>query len=108
MTVALMAHYRDEPPSVGVHVADEKGARTVTVMAIEVDRHVDVHDIAILERPIIGNAMKKHVVHRRAQRLGESAHTQRVRQGSSVGRPAQLACWMTADSQRSAPVIAER
>ncbi|MCY1365116.1 hypothetical protein D9M69_519500 [compost metagenome] len=44
----------------------------VAVVAVLDHRHIDVEDVAILERLVIGDAMADHVVDRGADRLGEA------------------------------------
>ncbi|MNG01284.1 hypothetical protein D3C84_842560 [compost metagenome] len=47
------------------------------MVAVLDHRHVDVEDVAILERLVIGDAMADHVVDRGADRLGEALVVER-------------------------------
>jgi hypothetical protein len=56
------------------------------VVAVLVDGDVDVHDVAVLQRSQVGNAVADNLVHRRADTLGEAMIVQRGRIGSSLDR----------------------
>ena len=47
-------------------VADEKGLRSVPVEFPKVDSNVDVHNVTVLERPAIRNAVRDNIIHARA------------------------------------------
>lgn len=62
----------DQPASIRIDIADEEGAGAIPVVAIQVDRDVHADDVAILKRPIVGDAVHDHLVHGRAHGPGES------------------------------------
>ena len=55
-----------------VDVADEERDRRVAVHAVEVDGDVDVDDVAVDQRPAVGDAVADDLVDRGADRLGEA------------------------------------
>ncbi|GMF15729.1 unnamed protein product [Phytophthora fragariaefolia] len=75
-----------------VHVPHEEGLRGVPVEAVEEDGHVDVDHVAVLQRAAVRDAVHHHVVHGRAQRLGEAAvvERRRVHEGHALGDGLQV------------------
>jgi hypothetical protein len=55
---------------------------------VEEHSHVDVHDVALGERPRVGDAVADALVHGRADALGEAAVVQRRGVGARLERPA--------------------
>src|SRR6478609_633808 len=80
------AHHRlvrafDEQAGLLVDVADEVGRVGVAVDAVDVGRDVDVDDVAVLERPRVGDAVADDLVDARAHGLREAL----VAEGRGVG-----------------------
>ena len=65
---------------IGIHAAP------VAVPAVEDQRHVDIDDVALLQRLVAGNAVADHVVERGAGRFLVAAVHQRRRQGAVIHR----------------------
>ena len=82
--VEALAGDLDQPPALLVDVADEEGGVGVAVDAVEVDRDVEVADVAVDERPVVGDAVADDLVHRRAQRLREAVVVERARVAAPV------------------------
>jgi hypothetical protein len=61
------------------HVADQIHAAGVAVPAIDDRRHVDVDDVAVLQRFLARDAVANHMVDRDAAALGVAAITERRR-----------------------------
>jgi hypothetical protein len=66
-------------PGLQRDVADEEHAAGVAVPAVEDRGHVDIDDVAILERLVAGNAMADDMVDRGAAALGVAAIAERGR-----------------------------
>mmetsp|Transcript_109261 Transcript_109261/g.304590 ORF Transcript_109261/g.304590 Transcript_109261/m.304590 type:complete len:315 (+) Transcript_109261:401-1345(+) len=62
----------DEPPGLAVHLTDANHGRAVPEGAAEVDRDVEVHDVATLQGPRVGDAMERYLVGRCAEAAGEA------------------------------------
>ena len=62
-----------------VDLPDGERGVGVAVDPVEEDRDVEVDDVAVDERPVVGDAVADDLVDRRAQRLGERAVVQRAR-----------------------------
>lgn len=60
-------------------VSNVVGLVQVSVIALVIQRHVDIQDVSILEDALIGNAMADHFVGRCADRLWEVVVVQRRR-----------------------------
>jgi hypothetical protein len=74
-------HSSGDPTSsaaLGVDVADEEGGVGVAVDAVEVDGHVEVHDVAVTHHPVVGDAVADDLVDRGAQRLREAVVVERA------------------------------
>ena len=73
-------------PRVLVDIADEERAAVVAMYSVDVDRHIDVDDVAVLERTGIGDAMANNLVHRGADRLWKASVVQRRWVGATTNR----------------------
>ena len=69
----------DEAAALLVDLADEERGVGVAVDAVEEDRDVEVDDVAVDERPVVGDAVADDLVDRGAQRLGEAVVVERAR-----------------------------
>ena len=69
----------DEAAALVVDVADQEGGVGVAVDAVEVDRDVEVADVAVDQRAVVGDAVADHLVDRGAQRLREAVVVERAR-----------------------------
>jgi hypothetical protein len=72
----------DEQPRLLVDVADEERLVRVAVDSADVGGDVDVDDVAVRERPVVGDAVADDVVDAAAQGLGEAAIAERRRVGA--------------------------
>lgn len=63
-----------------VRLAGHKHARAVAVVAIDVNRHINVNDVALLQHAHVGDAVADDVVHGCADGLGEAV----VAQGGGI------------------------
>ena len=75
---ALPRHPHQPLPGL-VDLAHQEGGGAVAVHAVEEDGDVEVDDVAVLERPAVGDAVADHLVGRGADRLGEAAVVERAR-----------------------------
>ena len=66
-----------EQPGLLVDVAGQERRVGVAVHPVDVRRDVDVHEVAVLDDPAVGDAVADHLVDAGAQRLGEAAIAQR-------------------------------
>ena len=62
-----------------VEATDAEGRVGVAVHAVDVDGDVEVDDVALDERAVVGDAVADHFVHRRAHRLREVLVAERAR-----------------------------
>src|SRR4051794_38293101 len=62
-----------------VDLADAERGVGVAVHAVEEDRDVDVHDLAVAERPVVWDAVTDHLVDGGADTLGEALVPERAR-----------------------------
>ncbi|MBP2356730.1 hypothetical protein JOF29_007840 [Kribbella aluminosa] len=69
----------DQQPALLVDVTDEERRVGVAVHTVQVRRDVDVDDVAVRQRPIVGDPVADHLVDRRAQRLRVPAIAERRR-----------------------------
>ncbi len=76
----------DETFGAARHLAHEIHAARIAVPAVEHKRHVDVDDVALAQRLVVGNAVADHVVDRGADRLAVAAIHQRRRQRAVIAR----------------------
>ena len=74
----------DQPLGAARDFADRVHAAGIAVPAVEDQRHVDVDDVAVLQRLVVGDAVADHVVDRGAGRLVVAAIHQRRRQRAVV------------------------
>jgi hypothetical protein len=58
-----------ETSCVGIDLSDAEGLGVVAVHAAEEDRDVEVHDVAVAQRTVVGDAVAHDLVDRRAERL---------------------------------------
>ena len=82
--IEALAGDLDEPAALVVDVADEEGGVGVAVDAVEEDRDVEVADVAVDQRPVVGDAVADHLVHRGAERLREAVVVERARVAAAV------------------------
>ena len=75
---ALVGHSH-EPLRAFVDVADEERGVRVAMDALAVERDVEVHDVAVLQRSIVGDAVADDLVHRGAERLAVAVVVERAR-----------------------------
>ena len=61
-----------EPPRCLVDLAHQKRLGVVAVDAADVDRHVAVHDVAVAQLPVVGDAVADDLVRGSTQRLWKS------------------------------------
>mmetsp|Transcript_14194 Transcript_14194/g.28313 ORF Transcript_14194/g.28313 Transcript_14194/m.28313 type:complete len:353 (+) Transcript_14194:391-1449(+) len=86
----------DKPPVHGIQrLAHDEHLRAVPVVPVQVHRDVHVHDIAVLQRPVVGYAVADNLVDGGAARLGEAVVVQRARiapphEGLAVGHRVDL------------------
>jgi len=69
---AVFVPFHQQPRRV-VEVAAAEGAAVVAVDAVLERRHVDLHQVALLEGARVGDAVTDDLVHRRTDRLREAA-----------------------------------
>ena len=74
----------DEAAALLVDLADEERGVGVAVDAVEVDRDVEVDDVAVDERAVVGDPVADDLVDRGAQRLGEAVVVERARVAAPV------------------------
>ena len=90
----LVGHL-DQPLGPARDVADRIHAAGIAMPAVEDQRHVDIDDVALLQRLGVGNAVADDVIDRRADGLGEAAIVERRGDGAvldgEVERPARRA-----------------
>ena len=72
----------DEQRRLLARLPDEEGVVEVAVVPVEVGGDVDVHEVAVVEHGVVGDAVADHLVHRRARRLGIAAVAERRRVGA--------------------------
>ena len=75
---ALIGHI-DQLARFQRHIADQEHAASVAMPAIDDDRHVDIDDVAILQRLVVRNAMAHHLIDRGAAAVREPAIAERGR-----------------------------
>ena len=75
---------RDEVAALLVDVADEERGVGVAVDTTDVGGDVEVHDVAVLHRPGVGDAVADHLVGRRAQALRVEVVVERARVGAAL------------------------
>ena len=63
----------------GVEATDGERRRRVAVHAVDVGGHVDVDDVAVTQRTVVGDPVAHDLVHRRAHRLRVRAVAERAR-----------------------------
>ena len=85
-SVPALPGHLDQRPGVAVDLADEEGGVAVAVHAVEIGGDVDVDDVAVLQRAVVGDAVADHLVDRGADRLGVAV----VVEGRGVGAPVDV------------------
>ena len=85
----------DQALGFALHLADVIHAAGIAMPAVQDDRHVDIDDVALLERTVAGDAVADDVIDRGAERMavaaiaearGQGAVIERVFEGKSVER----------------------
>jgi hypothetical protein len=74
-----LVRHLHQPARLDRHLADQEHAAGIAVPAVQQRRHVDIDNIAVLQRPRAGNAVAHDVVDRDAAALGIAAIPQRCR-----------------------------
>ena len=75
---------RHEPTALGVDGTDQERGVGVAVHAAEIRRDVEIDDVAIVQHPVVGDAVADDLVDRRADALGEAVVVERARVGAPL------------------------